>query len=102
MVATLPKAPASRLGLSQRLDWPGGAPTLVTTTFVHNTQHVRVLSQVAGWISFETTGLSSTVGGMLIAPNTAGGDYFDVTPGQVMCFSSTTTSSGSLTVTEMS
>jgi hypothetical protein len=38
----------------------------------------------------------------LIAANTAAGDFFSCTPGQSLAFSSSSTSSGTISVTEMS
>ena len=101
--ANLPHQSASRIIKNQLLQYTGSG-TLLTTPFLSETWQVRVLSQVNGWCSIDnTTGLiSSSTGGALLAANTAAGDYFTVTPGQAFAFSSTTTASGTVSVTEMS
>ena len=103
MSGFFPKAPASRLITNQLLQYTGSG-TLNSAVFGTESFQVRVLSQVAGWISIDnTTGLiSSSTGGVLVAANTASGDYFAVTPGQKFSFASTTTASGTVCVTEMS
>jgi hypothetical protein len=95
----------------QTLNYGGGASggaTVFTTTFGPETQQIRVLSQVGGWGSIDqsTSSITVTSGsgsntGMLLAANTAQGDYFTVRPGQFFSFCSTTTSSGSISCTEM-
>jgi hypothetical protein len=85
-----------------------GGPTVGTTTFGANVQQIRVLSQVAGNIAIEQNGAATSLTsgatggtGILIAANTAQGDYFTVRGGQVLNFVSTSTRSGFVSVTEM-
>ena len=100
---------SSRIIKAQNLTWTGGG-TIVSTTFLNETFQVRVISPVPGWIAIDSVGGSSTVpttaggGGTFIAANTANGDYFTVTGGQILSFSSTSTSTTSpfISVTEMS
>jgi hypothetical protein len=99
-----PPQSASYLGRSQLLNWTGSG-TIVSTNFGPETFHVRILSQVAGFITIDSSGATaptSAGGGALIAANTATGDYFKCRPGQIVQFSSSSTSSGSLTVSELS
>lgn len=98
------KAPASRINKAQTLAWTGSG-TSVTTSFQNEIFHVRVISQIAGWIAIEPFATAGTVmststfvGGTYIAANTANGDYFAASPGQVLTFTSTTTSSGNNTI----
>jgi hypothetical protein len=98
------KAPASRINRAQTLSWAGSG-TSQTTTFQANISHVRVISQISGWIAIEPAATAGTVmststfvGGTFIAANTANGDYFSCVQGQVLTFTSTTTSSGNQTV----
>lgn len=103
------KAPASRILRGQALAW-AGTGTTISSTFSAETRHIRVISQINGWIINEPAATQGTlmststfVGGMYIAANTANGDYIAVNPGEVLTFTSTTTSSGNQTVsvTEM-
>ena len=103
MGANWSKAGSSRIIKAQNLGFAGTA-TVVTTPFLAETYQVRVISQVAGFIAIDNTGTSLTsgaVGGTFIAANTASGDYFQCTPGEVLQFTSTSTSSGNVSVTEM-
>lgn len=104
MAGGFDKQGSSRIGKTQILNYTSAAGTVLSTPFLPSTQQVRVFSQIGGWCSIDnTTGMiSSSTGGVLIAANTASGDYFTVTPGQAFAFASTTTASGSISVTEMS
>jgi hypothetical protein len=100
------KQPASRLIKQQNLAWAGSG-TLVSTLFAGETFQVRVCSQVAGWFNIDVTGSSSTpttAGGIgyFIPASTVGGEYFIVSPSQILSFSSTSTSSGVVSVAEVS
>lgn len=100
------KAGSSTINVMQALAWTGSGTTF-STNFASQTRQIRVISQVAGWISVtQTTGVTvpTTAGGagVFIAANTASGDYFSCNPGQIFSFASTSTSSGSVSVTEMS
>jgi hypothetical protein len=106
------KQPASRAILQQNQQWTGTG-SLVFNKFSTETWQVRICSQIAGWASIDnTTGatgpltgtMPTTAGGfgMFIPNSTVGGEYFAVTAGQTLQFSSTTTSSGSwVSITEM-
>lgn len=108
------KQPASRPITYQNLAYTGGASPstgVVSAKFGVATQQIRVISTLAGWMSIDqsTTAGSGTVGstaipgvGMQIPASTVGGEYFTVTPGQVFNFASTSTSSGNISITEMS
>jgi hypothetical protein len=91
------KQPASRILKMQNLAWTGTG-TVVSTSFVNETFQLRVCAQTAGWIAIDSVGQSSTVpttaggAGIFIPASTVGGEYFITTPGQILSFSSTTTS----------
>src|SRR5438105_895257 len=98
------KQASSRPLKLQELDYTGSS-TLQTTTFTSQTYQVRVFSDVRGYLSFGSTGISTSSragnGAVVeIAPSLRG-EYFTVTPGQFVEFSSTSTSSGSVLITEM-
>jgi hypothetical protein len=97
------KAPSSRVIKGQELDWTGSG-TLVTTTLTAQTLQVRVASDVRGYVSFASTSISSSARGGSFAeimPNVVG-EYFTVAAGSVIAWSSTSTSSGSILISEMS
>jgi hypothetical protein len=99
MPSFYPKTSCSRI-LTPGTSYPwAGTGVSVSTAVGTETFHVRVISQLAGYITIGTTSdptIASTAAvGTFIAANTANGDYFQVTPGQKIVFSSTTTSSAS-------
>ena len=83
------------------------AATCFSSGFSRGVQQIRVLSPLAGWGTINQSTADSIIAsssggtGLLIAAQTGGGDYFTVTEGQIFTFSSTSTSSASLSVTEM-
>ena len=85
------KQTSSRILRGQALAWAGTA-TSDSTPFLPGTLQIRVISQINGWVSIGTTMSTATfAGGTFIAANTANGDYFTVTPGQILTFTSSTT-----------
>jgi ABC-type anion transport system duplicated permease subunit len=106
MPTFFPKASCSRI-LTPGTSYPwAGTGVSASTTVGGETFHVRVISQLAGYITIGTTSdptISTTGGvGTFIAANTANGDYFQVVPGQKILFASTTTSSSNFwNMTEM-
>ncbi len=102
MSINLPKAGASRPGKTTVLNYTGSGAVATTAPGVSvGVFHVRVLSQIPGFVAIDVTAAATGVGA-LIAANTAAGDYFQCTPGQIVTFSSTTATTGSISVTEMS
>ena len=113
MAANWGKAGSSRITLAQPLTYTGSG-TSFTTKFSGETFQVRVISQISGWVGvldttatmFSTSTFLAANGGpagTFIAANTASGDYFACNPGQILGFTSTSTSSGTLvSVSEMS
>jgi hypothetical protein len=110
---------ASRPNVYQVLNWTSTG-LVQTSKFAIATQQIRVMSQIAGWGTINQTTsdsiLATSAGGvgMLITGLSTGfpgaatalsgspyPEYFTVTPGQIFCFASTSTSTASLTVTEM-
>ncbi len=94
--------------------------TVFTTKFGPATQQIRIMSQIGGWATINNTTADSVIAssaggvGMFItgistgtpaAVTTVTGspypEYFSVTPGQIFVFSSTSTSTGACSVTEM-
>jgi hypothetical protein len=97
------KQNASRVVRSQQMDWTGSG-TVASTTFTGQTVQIRAVSDVKGYLSFASTGISSSSRGGSAAEISAGqvGEYFTVSPGGVVAWSSTSTSSGSVLISEMS
>jgi hypothetical protein len=86
----------------QELDYTGSG-TQVTTTLLSQTYQVRVVSDVRGYVAFGSTSPTTTsrdTATVEIFPN-LGGEYFSVVPGMLLSFSSSSTSSGSVLITEM-
>src|SRR6516225_7197617 len=110
MSRSFEKQPASRANIYQNITYAGGAgggPTVFSTNFHPSTQHVRVISSLAGWVSIDQSTSSTIVtsgsipaAGMQIPASTVGGEYFVVTPGQILSYCSTSTSSGYISLTE--
>jgi hypothetical protein len=100
MTAFFVKQSASRLGFNKLLNYTGSGA--VTTTGVSpGIYHLRILGQISGFLNIGSSAVSTGVG-MLIAQNTAGGDYFQCVPGDIVTFSTTTATTGTVSVTEMS
>ena len=97
------KQPSSRVIKGQELDWTGSG-TLVTTNLSAQTLQCRVATDVRGYLSFASTSISSSSRGGSFAeimPNVQS-EYFTVAPGSVLAWSSSSTSSGSVLISEMS
>ena len=100
MATFYPKAGSGRINRTQILNWTGTG-VLQSTNFASETFQVRVIAQTAGYVGVvNTTAEAQTpttaaTSGMFIAANTASGDYLTVNPGQILCYASTTTSTGS-------
>ena len=106
------KQPASRPVIYQNVTVVSPIQTVCSRPFSNGTQHIRVLSSVSGWVSIDqstsTTAVTSatiitTVGaGLFIPAATFTGEYFTVTPGQLLTFCTTGVTTGIVSVTEMS
>jgi hypothetical protein len=95
------KAPSSRVVKGQELDWTGSG-TLVTTNLSAGVNQIRVVSDVRGYLSFQSTSISSSNrdGSYAeIMPN-VGGEYFTCAQNSVIAWSSSSTSSGSVLISE--
>jgi hypothetical protein len=106
MATFFPKTGCSRIIVPGTTYAWTGTGVSASTAVGTETYHVRVISQLAGYITVGTTSdpsIASTAAvGTFIAANTANGDYFIVTPGQKIMFASTTTSSANVwNMTEM-
>ena len=105
------KQPASRPIIYQNMLIASPIATVCSAKFSNGTQHIRVLSTVSGWVSIDqstsTTAVTSatiitTVGaGCFIPAATFTGEYFTVTPGQLLTFCTTGLTTGTISVTEM-
>ena len=114
----VPKQSSSRVVKPQVIQY--NSATIWTTKFSSNVNQIRVVSQLGGWGTINDTTADPTVVssaggiGMIItgvstgypaAATVAAGltavEYFTVNPGQIFMFSSTSTSTGAVSVTEM-
>ena len=108
------KQPASKVLRTQSLTYTSTTSTVLTTSFTSQTYQVRIFSQVAGYCIIgdlaQVSAGSLTSGGIAtgatsvafpIPASTVGGEYFAVTPGQVFAFSSTSSATGAVSLTEM-
>ena len=80
----------------QELDYAGSG-TQVTTNLLSQTYQVRIATDVRGYVAFGSTAPTTTsrdTTTVEMFANTS--EYFTVTPGQVLSFSSSSTSSGSI------
>jgi hypothetical protein len=101
MAAFFSKAPSSRLTRMNNVSWMGSG-TVTSTTFQVATQQVLITSQVSGWFALDNLGTVPTTNGgtgFYLPANTSPAAY-TVTPGMQFSFSSTTTSSGVISVVE--
>ena len=108
MGAGFDKQPASRPYVYQNITAPAAGAIVCTNKFGSSTQHIRILSTLAGWVSIDQSTSATLVTsanipgtGMFIPASTVGGEYFTVTPGQLLTFCSTSGTSGYVCVTEM-
>jgi hypothetical protein len=96
------KQPSSRLGRSivTQVATAQTNATQFTTPFGSQTRQVRIASTLALWITLDSTAVvTANSASALIPANTR--EYFTVTPGQVLNFISTSTSTGYVSLTEM-
>ncbi len=108
------KQPASRPNFYQVLQY--NSATVISTFFKQGTAQIRVSAQCNGWGSIDqstgSVGVTSAGGaGMIITGGTTSAlsavytapafEYFTVTPGQFFSFSSTSTSTFAVSITEM-
>jgi hypothetical protein len=100
MTAFWGKHPSSRPVNNQTIQYLGDKASYPTTAFGPGVFQVRVASPVAGVVAFDSSTIVTTAAtGIVINANEAA--FFTVTQGQFMAWSSSTTSTFSLTVTEM-
>jgi hypothetical protein len=95
--------PASKLGRSvvTQVATAQTNATQFTTPFGSQTRQVRIASTLSIWITLDsTTVVTANSASALIAANQVG-EYFAVTPGQVLNFISTSTSTGYVVLTEL-
>jgi hypothetical protein len=95
--------PCSRLGRSivTQIATAQTNATQFTTPFGSQTRQVRIASTLALWITIDSTAVvTANSASAFIAPNVTG-EYFGCSPGQVLNFISTSTSTGYVSLTEM-
>jgi hypothetical protein len=96
------KQPSSKLGRSivTQIATAQTNPTQFTTPFGSQARQVRIASTLAIWPTIDsTTVVTANSSAALIPANVPG--YFALTPGQVLNFISTSTSTGYVVLTEM-
>jgi hypothetical protein len=95
--------PASKLGRSivTQVATAQTNATQFTTPFGSQTRQVRVVSTLPIWITFDSTAVVTANSASALVSANQTGEYFAVTPGQVLNFISTSTSTGYVVVTEL-
>ena len=95
--------PASRLGRSivTAVATAQTNASQTTTNFGSQTRQVRIVSTLAIWATVDTTATVTANSSATYLPANAPPEYFAVTPGQVLNFISTSTSTGYVVLTEM-
>ena len=95
--------PASRLGRSivTQVATAQTNATQFTTPFGSQTRQIRLASTLALWVTIDSTAVVTANSASALVPANAPPEYFCVTPGQVLNFISTSTSTGYLSLTEM-
>jgi hypothetical protein len=102
------KQPSSRPIVYQVLAYGGNATSVPSTNFSAQTCQIRVVSEVQGWLAFgpgttSGTTLSCTVASSSLKINgNTDEEYLTVTPGSMCAFNSTSTSTGMISITEVS
>jgi hypothetical protein len=84
--------------------YTGSPATVVSTKFSPQTYQIRVSTNIANGVYISVTDstavtIASTTGAYVAANSFP--EYFVTNPGQVLCINSTSTSSGVISVTEM-
>jgi hypothetical protein len=87
---------------SARLNTTQTNATQFTTPFGSQTRQVRIVSTLPIWVTLDSTAVVTAASGSALIAANAVGEYFTVTPGQVLNFISTSTSTGYVSLTEMS
>jgi hypothetical protein len=97
------KQPSSRLGRSivTSLATAQVNTTLFTTPFAANTHQIRVASTLVIWATIGSTAVVTANSASALIPANVP-EYFIVTSGQVLNFISTSTSTGYVSLTEIS
>jgi hypothetical protein len=104
MTNFIQKQHSSRPGRCQVLAYAGGGASVPSTNFGQETWQIRVVSEVQGWLVIgDGTSVSCTAqSGSMKIQGGVDDEYFSVTPGQMAAFNSTSTSTGMISITEMS
>src|SRR6516162_166421 len=90
------KQHASRLGTVQSINYTGNQSAQTTNAFGANTQQVRICSPIAGYYRVDAS--NAVVGDSLLPANWV--EYVSCNGGQTLSWISTSTSTGTLTITE--
>src|SRR5512139_932162 len=97
------KQPASRLGRSivTQIATAAVNATQFTTPFSSQTRQIRLASTLSLWATIGSTAVVTANSAAAFIPANAPPEYFAVSPGQVLNFISTSTSTGYVALTEM-
>jgi hypothetical protein len=95
--------PSSKLGRSivTQIATAQTNATRFTTPFGSQTRQIRITSTLALWITIDSTAVVTANSASALIPANAAPEYFSVTPGQVLNFISTSTSTGYVSLVEM-
>ena len=96
------KQPSSRPLIYQVLSFAGSA-SVPSTNFSKQTYQIRIVSDIGGWfVVGDGTSVSCTAQSSSMKINASTDEeYISVSPGQMCAFNSTSTSTGCVSITEM-
>jgi hypothetical protein len=105
MASFYPTQSASRIFRNNNILYTGNATTAISTQFSAQTRQIRVVTNITNGVFVSVTDSSAATvavvtGGAFVAANNFP-EYFTVNPGQIAAINSTSTSSGFVSVTEM-
>ena len=105
MASFYPTQSASRILRHNNVVYTGNATTVISTQFSAQTRQIRVVTNITNGVFVSVTDSSAATvtvitGGAFVAANNFP-EYFTTNPGQILAINSTSTSSGVISVTEM-
>ena len=104
-----PAQSSSRYVKDNNILYNGGKSTQWTATVSSQTRQVRVVTNVSGGIYMAVADSTATAGNPSVSPSSSGAfvaannfpEYFTVSPGQIVAINSTSTTTGVVSITEM-
>ncbi len=99
MTSFFGKQPSSRIIASQSIAYTGDTASHLGSSFGNQTFQCRIVTQVSGYVRIDNGAAATTSDAMVISNNEY---FFSCTPGQSVAFISTSTTTGNVSISEMS